>query len=379
MRPSALLAVSLLATSCQLDTDYFDDYRGVNLLENWDFGTGRWSLDAESEFMTWEPVSGQGYEGHQGYRLEIKNLVPNGDFGDEALTPDSGPIATVPTNWTLDGGTVEYGSVHDTVSLSGRSLRWKAAAGGDTLRIDLATALGAAWKPSTSYRVRFDFANLGATGLLNVNLVETYPNPLSDGSLAEGGGMWDQTNLTIGVVSSISKRFTQPASTEPRSLVWGPLTGAGVSDVAIDNLRVFLDAGNRSVTASLPSLDSGTLTLLPGEKTGMYRFTVWVKDDPEAGDNNRFAAQAVSIRVVARVKSGTGSPSPGLFVRPQGGWSDWTPLRLDLGFDFVDDDADLGGQPALTISVAPTVLGTDVAGADVGAVLVSHPVLTFNP
>jgi len=381
MRLSAFLLAPLLVAGCTLDTDYFGEYRGVNLLENWDFGSGRWALDVGDEFMTWEPVPGEAHEGHPGYRLEIKNLVPNGDFEDEAITPDSAPSNAVPTNWSLTGGTVEYGASHDSVSLTGRALRWKASAGGNALLLNLGTALGSAWVPSTSYpyRVRFDFADLGSSGILNINLVKEFPHPLGDGSLAEGEGKWDQTNLVGKTVYSFSKQFTQPSNLEDRYLVWGPLNGAEATNVVLDNVRVFLDAGSRAATATLPSLDSGTLTLLPGEKTGMYQFTVWVKDDPGAGDNNRFQAAAVSITLRAAVKSGTGSPSPGVFQRPAGGWSDWTPLTMDFGFDFVGSDVDLGGQPALTVSLSPMELGTDVESADVGSLLVSHPTLTFNP
>lgn len=373
--PVCVLAVVLVG--CTLDTDYFSEYRGTNILGNWDFDTGNWDLEVGPEFMTWEPA-GEAHEGHQAYRLEIKNLIPNGDFEDEGLTPDSGPSTTVPTNWSRLGGTVTFAATHDTVSLTGRSMRWEAP-GGSSLLLDLGAAIGAAWQSSNSYRVRFDFAELGATGLVNINLVETFPEELGEFALAEGNGKWGQTSLQKATVYGFSKKFDQAEDLKPRSLVWGALKGSEATDVAIDNLRVFLDAGQRMVTTKLPSLDSGTLTLLPGEKPGMYQLTVWVKDDPSAGDSNRFVATVVSIKVEATVKSGTGSPSPGVFERPIGGWTVWTALTMEFGFDFVSDDDDLAGQPALTINITPMRLGETSEEADVGSVLVAHPTLTFNP
>lgn len=384
MRSPAFVLFALLLAGCTLDTDYFREYRGTNLLGNWDFDTGQWALDVGTEFMTWEPVSGESHEGHLAYRLEIKNLVSNGDFEDEAITPDAGALTVVPTNWTLTGGTVAFGPTHgtgsETVGITGRSMRWTANSGGNALGLDLGAALGVAWQPSTSYRVRFDFADLGESGgVIEVNLVKTYPDPLGNPLVALEGGDWKQSQLTRLTKYSLSEQFIQPSILEDRSLVWGPLDGAGATDVVLDNLRVFLDAGSRSVATALPSLDSGTLTLLPGSKAGMYQLTVWVKDDPTAGDNNRFAASAVSIKVEGAVKSGTGSPSPRVFERPDGGWTDWTALTMDFGFDFVSDDDDLGAQPALSINITPMKLGETVEQADVGSVLVAHPTLTFNP
>lgn len=368
-------ALAVVLAGCTLDTDYFSEYRGTNLLGNWGFDTGNWDLEVGTEFMTWEPT-GEAHDGHPAYRLEIKNLIPNGDFEDESVTPDSGPSTTVPTNWSRLGGAVTFAATHDSVSLTGRSMRWEAP-GGSSLLLDLGAAIGAAWQPSNSYRVRFDFAELGATGLVNINLVETFPESLGQETLAEVGGRWAQTSLQKAVVYGFSKKFDQPETLENRFLVWGALKGSEATDMMVDNVRVFLDTGNRSVATSLPSLDSGTLTLLPGEKPGMYRFTLWVKDDATA--NNRFQATKVSISVVAAVKSGSGTPSPVVFERPSGGWSTWTALTMDFGFDFVSDDDDLEGQPALAINITPMGLGTDAEAADVGSILVAHPTLTFNP
>ncbi len=84
-----LSAATLLAASCTLDTDYFSEYRDTNLLGNYDFGAaGQWALAPNttgnpSDYMRWEDAATPGPDGvSPGYRLEIKNLIPNGDFED---------------------------------------------------------------------------------------------------------------------------------------------------------------------------------------------------------------------------------------------------------------------------------------------------------
>jgi hypothetical protein len=345
------------------------------------------------------------------YRLEVKNLIPNGDFEDAALTPPGS--TSVPTYWKAVGyqnsaaqpPTIAFGPTPSptgsTVGIDHIAMGWKAGANGDQLQVELETAatqngtVPTAWTTGY-YRFRADFIEV-ATDKSSVPLFlyTAGETQVTDVSLVENGGDWTVlTKTSSGTpdntsVFSVSRKLLVKgnSTSDPAVLAFGPSSNVGgVYSAVIDNVRMVPDDYRTLwAAASLPSLNSGTLTLLPGSKVGMYTFTVQVRDDPTASTAsnprsslNRFEPNGLTIQLQAYTKSGLQTLN--LFTpRPTGGWTTWTTVQFQLGFDFVDADSDLpSGTPALKILLAPADL-SQVGTADAGSLLVSQPVLTFNP
>lgn len=428
---SLLAALSLLG--CTLNTDYFGEYRGVNLLGNYDFdatdgGTPKWgtttlgldpAFPAADPFMRWHRIgasavvsdnvadasAGTPTVGPDGvspaFRLEVRNLVPNGDF-ESSTTPEGGNVAESWWSLTDIGGTsmgspgVTFTSTPTTIT--DRGMIWVSTQNGDQLRLDLRNTVfpvGAsppAFWFASGYRFRLDLINNKDTGQVGISLLGS-DSGAGTNNLFQSRSDWtvptqnpDLSSNTTDVFSA-SESFFFPAQTLPtdpipdRIVAFGALRATDTPpDVMIDNLRLLPDRDSLSVKASLTSLSSGTLQLLPGSKDGMYNLIVSIMDDPLAGSNNRFFAKVFSMKVNIREKGGTRRLPPMTFIRPATGWSSWTTVTFPFGADFVDRDSDLGGTPALEVFFSPTYLSPlPASGVDVGTILISRPVLTFNP
>jgi len=387
MRPVPLLALSsalaaFLIGGCTLNTDYFKEYRGTNLLSAWNFGDHDpqhpanlgWQTSVDPAFVTWQTTTDVSAppEGGPVYRLEANNLIPDGDFEAE---PAPSTVFIGPTNWTATGSSSTNFAVnhsHGTgVTLTGTSLWWQAQNSGETLTLDLTAATNSwpalsppLWPQSPKYRLRINYVNTGTNGQVPLSLLE------------DSTGAWF---LTRDNDSPLSPREFSDSFLEgtQRTLVIG---ATGSFSAILDNVRLVPDDGDvpLSVKATLPSLDSTSLRLLPGSKVGMYTFSFQVHEDPQAGANNHFAAKAVTVRLVAKVKSGTGHPDPTV-IRNDGTWNQWTTIETKFGFDFVNADGDQTG-PALTIEIFPCdIRDGNLGGVDTGTILVANPVLTFNP
>lgn len=420
-----LLSILLLA-GCKLNTDYFGEYRGLNLLKDYDFddveadgATPKWQLATSDAFMTWERIGVSGDPrdaatptvGPDGvspvYRLEIKNLIPNGDFEDATVTADG--QTTLPAFWSMENfssvpktSTVVFGSAPKpegpdglSGSISGRSLGWAATDSGDQLRLNLRNAALSlhpeAWS-ATTYRLHCQLINVKDQKTdIAVFLYNQSGTPLlsipGGGLLAGGNGDWtilttladEKTadNASVFPLTNFLVANTNAPDTQPKE---GQIVAFGRQDgtdaIVLDNVRLVPDNQTLGVQTRFPRLDSGAAPLLPGTKPGMYVFTIWLRNDPTAGTLNRFEPVDVAIRLKGTVKTGTAFTSaPGL--RPVGGWPEWTKLTFKMGFDFVNLNSELNGQPALEITLSPT--SGNIGESDVGSLLVSQPELTFNP
>jgi hypothetical protein len=408
MRALALLgtATLLFVAGCSLNTDYFSDYRGKNILGNSGFAVaGKWALTANTNtsdpaynptpanFMNWAAASDLGAQGlttgpdgSAAYRLEIMNLIPDGDFeagGDTgtgfaesfwAYNQSSGPGSTdIAWNTTgVDGNSVP-------MSINNNTLAFGNLSNIDQLTLTLSNAVSAAlWARGGSYQFRFDFYNGSALATLPL----TFTTPTSTAN-------WNQVNLAQGFSSvttqyHASEFFTVGAS--PTGTYTVTINNTSNNFLGyFDNVRMMNAAIDPTVLLSFSSLSSGTAQLLPGTKAGAYTMSVYVHDDPTAVQGaanhspNRFNPSGLTITVTAAVKSGTGTYQQ-FFPRPSTGWTSWTQLTMNMGFDFVDTDSQLGGSPALTVKLSPTnTVDESTNGRDVGSILVAEPVLLYNP
>jgi len=396
------LALLVLSASCTLNTDYFTEYRGVNLLGNYDFDalksdgvTPKWSLATSTDFMVWAPVVDADRPTEAVYRLEIKNLIPNGDFEDAAVTPDAAPSA-LPSGWTttfwtgaaptspavINFGASPSNTIHKGTVNGSRALGWDSGGTGNQLRVALRSQVVAtAWLP-IGYLFRVELINVGTGAAVGMTLYGDTGNTVPPDTMFNAPDWTVNTvksdNTTDNTsVYSVVRPFLLEDSADDRYVAFGPNSATGTNAAVLDNVRLLPRSESLVVSASFDTLASGVKPLLPGSKVGMYIFTVDVKDDPAAGSLNHFQPKVFTILVQTSEKNGvkTYSPQPEI-SRPAGGWPTWTTITLSFGSDFVNRDSDLVG-PALKISLSPTVSNT--GDVDVGTILVSRPKLTFNP
>jgi hypothetical protein len=428
MRARAVLAIACVLTlaGCKLNTDYFKDYRGKNLLANWDFGAldassnPKWALESysdyatststdydatytTSDYMSWATASDlngvlDSTSGHYlnvgpngtspAYRLEIKNLFNDGDFESASNN------ATISDSWWSPQGSATAlvynglftsqidASLHPS-PISNQSMFFSGPAGSE-MTLTLSTSSVPLWNRPGSYRFRFDYRYFGTSQTFHAALT---PATNTD---AENTGAWDATGLTNQSTSivSFSHYFSLSASSASRTLTLG--SASSQDEAVIDNVRVVHNDIPPYVTMSFSSLKSGTLQLLPGTKSGDYKLTFYVHDDPTADQTggsgiahtaNRLNPSGITVQVTAAVQSGSTGTYVHFIDRPSGGWPKWTQLSFPMGFNFVNSDADIpSGTSALKIEIAPTnTVNLSTDGKDVGSVLIAQPSFTYNP
>lgn len=386
-----MVVVALTLASCSLNTDYFSDYNNVNLLSNWDFtsstaGTPNWALTSDTittdstynpnptDYMNWTDLgagTGPTTNSHA-YRLEIKNLIPNGDF--------SAPLSS----WSISGtGTAtEVSSAvaqnNTSVTLGVPALNWKSSLSTDTLSLNLNSALGNSsissqplWR-SGQYNLQMTFIDLFTSTPCQLNFVPTtgitttwtYPNS----GLSNTNYPIQHLNALNSPGASVSNLVSYSGAND--ALVF--TTTNNTQNILFSGLQLVRSDLPLSVSTSLPSLTSGTLQLIPGT----YQFIVWVKDDSTAGTANRFAATGLTIKITAATQPGNNGTFEAFF--PDTGWSSWTQLTLPLGtVDFVDYDSQHTGSPALTIALSPTNTYNDSPSLAAGSLWVASPTLQF--
>ena len=434
------VAFLLLLSSCDFDLinwvgkqvglpdDYFPEYLDKNLLDNYDFtagvleGSPKWALapTTTSDYMTWEVPTEAGVPKvyidpatlaeSPVYRLEIKNLLPNGDFEEETdgATTFARPLfwkllqeGTIPNRLTFNTEFTTLGSItlptltadDPKRQLNHRAFWWDSNAGGNRLQLELDTALGTLWVPG-SYQFRMDLINTTSGTSFNLYLMADSTTLLTDNTGAEKTGTWTvqtPTDTKKVLVNQISQNFTLDANVPSRLVNFGnpSVDGTAAFQGIIDNVRLIRADQESWVKAEFASLTSGSLKLLPGSQPGAYTFHLLVRDDDTADQSssqpsgathapNRFYPQGLFVRLTAKVNSQTASYTM-FFARPDAGWPNWEPLKMSLGFDFVTSDADLAGEPALRMELSPTnMIDQSSQGRDAGSLLLARPQLVFH-
>ncbi len=422
------VAALLLVSSCDFDLinwvgkqvglpdDYFPEYLDKNLLENYGFeatdgeGSSKWTKTTTDAYMSWEVPTEPGVPTTftdlvtsvttPVYRLEIKNLIPNGDFEEElvgatalarsfwvprkAPTTSSDNLILVATSFTSVGTVTNL--VGDPRVLNNKAVGWDSNGNGNRLQLNLKEAAGNLWTVG-SYRVRMDLINVTGGSGFELHLMVDESTTLGNVLDAQDSGNWVLTTATDArTVFSVSKAFTVDDSLPNRVLNFGNDSPDATTSFKgiFDNVRLVRADQECWARTDFPSLSSGSLKLLPGSKVGAYTLALTVRDDATAEQTsaghvkNRFFPQGLTVRLTAQVNSGTGTYLK-FFPRPAEGWADWTALEMELGFDFKVNDADLGTEPALRIEISPTN-NVDVStdGRDAGSLLVTQPVLEFH-
>ena len=379
---AAALVVLALFAGCSLN-DNFSAYRSVNLISSQGFSvSGSWTPDdTTGTYMGFAAVPATSAGSLTGlpaadqssiYRLEIKNLMPDGDFSIDAN-------GSTPTDWSSTGtstATVTTSGINGNsllITVGSTSSSWSSY----TLSAVNSLADGAIAANGT-YRLQYDF-QLSQSAIL--------PSSYDNGSTPYI--FWSTRTFGTGVqnfplTSSSSPEISGQAGSS--YLTFGNLPGAPTTatpTVLLDNIRIVrsdkplelrLNVPYRDPTGSRPDLISGD-----------YRFTIYVKSDPTntltgtSPQANRFPATAVSLGVNSVINGAAvnnGAPSVHYSTGSDAinNWNSWTPITCDAGVIQISPPAN-PASTVLQLSISPTDLVSILNGPTAGSILIAGPQL----
>ncbi len=309
-----ILAIFLLATGCE-EPDFFGEYSGKNFLPSDSLGPdGNWQLMPDYTFeegtlaknyMGFSPKDGElGPRGGPVYRLEIKNLLRNGDFEDPAIDDV----------W-LTNGTKSYIPSTAPLALEGRSLKYNVNKD-QMLYFNCPKALinEKCYLYDKSYLFSYDY-RCGETqkSYFLLNSADSSAGPSKteitgssyrftayggqNGQQEEPSTKNSNTFPPLDILKAQSQRINNfttkmPASGNINRFIFFP----GASQVAvIDNFKLIRDTEgpfDLRLRLKLSLNDNNGLKLIPG----YYRFSLWVK---EAGTLplNTFYADRIELGI----------------------------------------------------------------------------------
>ena len=351
--------------NCNLDTSY-DDIINRNLipdgtLDQWSStNTGSMAGDTglDETYITYEQVSeNDGYSNSSSYRLELKNLVPNGDFETGSINTDTWDDGNT-TPSVINGN--QYGSI------VGNRLSYDFNAT-NYISFDLNDLTDSAF-PSTRYRIRFNFRAQG-------KVLYDFNNNVDISFLIDPEQDWSETYDTTTTATfptkSINSIITHPANDIGYFSVGSPvLTSTPGQAGTIDNLSIVRADGNYGVSFQIEeSITSEGIELLPGT----YRFSIHVKNEDKdnitPNTNNRFAGDYVELKIEGPTSNSSTNVNRAVFEEPSD-WTDWTQLSV------VSASIRPGeGELPITLTVLPYFSGDRYSGS----ILISSPTLEFIP
>lgn len=418
----------LLLAACTLDTEYFKDYKDVNLIGNrplsrsgtYTDGTFWWGTgtDPDSDSSTDNdplmgfqemtatipgPLNPEVPSATPVYRLEIKNLIPNGDFTsalDTTLWTESGPRLLPLEIRSSEYTPVPQVSAQDYFRpvTDGNPALWLNVGVNDVVSLDLrplVTALEAAYGESLtgSFSLRWNFR---AYNSLIFNLGEIWSGsgpeivqPVTVNMNTFGQSGPDAALPVVGTIPSGNNPFPFPIDTaSPFTLNFdGRLENP--QNIVMDDLRMVYGETTDLVRSPwlelrIPRLEDAALKLLPGK---LYKFSIWVKNEAPADltplTPNAYPATHLSVKIEYMDSEFT-LRTPETRVFPAGSaWDNWTRLDVDLKdantlqFPADYNPADHGGRPVLKILLSPTDQ-TNMNTPDAGRLLLAYPSFIFR-
>jgi len=380
----AAAALALLMSACEPVNPY-PEYVGINILESRGVTAatgGAGYLDGSLpgfafDYIELTELGAAEYGTSVGlpagapvFRLEVLNLLPDGDF--EASTvganPDGAPWVQngTPTLFEVNddvvGGVPGFGTNNylefDVAPLN-------------TGALDLDAHLADGLVGSGVYHIQFEIVRNTPTSILTLDYGEGTTSYLEDDSLS-----WtfetpseEQTDTPVrrfptrgDEVFNGPGTFYASAAGTGSLYVGSPEEVFAASAGYVDNIRI----GRLDIlphwALPLPAVATDGLELVPGT----YRFRVWVKSEvdtqitPEPDGWNRFRAGQITIganNVFTTYRQG------------DFGWDSNT--WAELTYEFTLTPQEITQTPALTIQITPSSLDTPA----VGSILISEPVL----
>ncbi|MBT3274795.1 MAG: hypothetical protein HN368_16685 [Spirochaetales bacterium] len=364
-----IFAAFLLFAACEQDP-ILTEYDGINLIANSGFANG-WVLDTGTEYMLFEEVTDIGEQlalglpvgiaGEAVYRLEIRNLVPDGDFESTA----AGFLPSL--DWSaVDGGsgTISGGVSSAYAATGSRSLYFSLDEPEDVISYSLA-GLTDFYPADAKYILRFDLiADVArilrfyfpSSGLVDLRTAEITPEDVFE---------------TVAFPDAFELATSTFTSTGPVDFFY--ITDR-VQSGYIDNLRITRRDEPLHLRLPLTWFDTDRPTGSGGESlnlvSGYYEFAVWVKEDPSVGTGaapNRFSTDNLTIGINESSSVYTEAPT----VLDLSEWVQITQI-LWLQIDAPADPADT--TPIIELVISPTdILNT--GSLDVGSICMVNPEL----
>ncbi len=401
--------VGIALVGCPDPVDW-SDYTDVNLIAARDFdavdsdGNALWyfsegltiATEGAADFVTWEVVGADVYgslpSGVTGavYRLEVNNLLRNGDFEDADLAATGWIEHDHPAD-NPDGPTIGHTTSGPLAGSGSLSINFFAAE--DRYYIDLAAALAGVSDENVDYAYHLDFKMPVNTIGIEINNGITV-DVQSQWQITRGEGQSEMVvyqypgaGLTSPAMFSKTNEFVLGSNTSWKLWSFGGLDALAQERIEglFDNLRIVRADQGHYVRLPVPyrdSLDTARPPLISG---GTYTISVWVKPDPTAGTNNRIPARLFSAGLDTSVANSAITPGKSVTVFTAGpenleALTDWRQLSFAVDGSTVDVTAATGDNDVLfdvVLEVGRFAGGSEYA--DAGSILVSGPRLEWSP
>jgi len=338
------LLVVLSLSSCPMGTS-FSDLEGINLLSTDEQAFTGWVIDYSKtvsyDYLTFENSAEAGPAGAPSvHRMEIVNLVPNGDFFDGSTLADWVPTGAAPS---ISGGRLIYN-----------------IATGDSIVYNIGTEIFDSLISDGIYNIRFNFISntTGSSGFQYSSPVTAWPLSVTNTSLIY--------QFPEDFSSDADNSFTPHLTTNEFQIG----TGETMSG-SLDNFRIARTDIESCIFINIPvtSVDRPDLV------SGTYRFTVYVKNDPGATTTpvqNRMPASSVCLGIYSSENASVSSKNE-VSYGASSAWLDWTPYSV-TGHIQIDE----GAETALRLRISPTDTLRGSYGRDVGSLLISAPSLEYS-
>jgi hypothetical protein len=348
----------ILYISCDQDPTILTEYEGVNLIANKGFDSGDWVPDQGSTYMNFEEVAGVALPADVAdsavYRLEIRNLVEDGDF--EQSTVGLAPVAA----WSTSGITPDPADDEPVIEVAeisdfdGKCLDFDVPSPNKAVEFDLGSILDG-YQQSKSYILRFDFKP--DSEALYFYYFPTYDSDDYFTDLHTA----DAKEITVydfpADFEITTSEFTSTGSADAFYITEAPQSGY------IDNFRIVRTDIPLRIRITLPWADTGRPDELP-LVSGWYEFSLWVRSDTVAADN-RFESHDVTIGVENDIAV---FPDRGTPLDMNG----WARISM-VAFVQIDAPED-PSEHVLELSVSSTDLKY-ANSRDVGSLLIAAPAL----
>ncbi|MDC7226536.1 MAG: hypothetical protein PQJ61_07205 [Spirochaetales bacterium] len=354
------------------DFDYFTEYDDVNLIGHTLLSD--WATTQNTTYMTYESVA-SATAGTSGlpdssaliYRLEINNLVPDGDFEVGPDLATSGWTAVLTTGTALlDSGPHE---------LDGNAIYFDLS-NTEYIEYDLSQMADGPVDDSL-YVFRFSLQG-SATGNYYFEISET-STPIIN--------QFTPYIPNSGTNEQLAVPFDFNELTTPEFLIYdwenqvfriNFETDGKVQEGYFDNFRIVKSDQTHYLQTELTVYDSNRTDELP-LISGTYRFSVYVKADPElASRPNSFDTDSVMLMVESLdPDSLTDATSMQSFdAEDYDDFTDWTEIYMDVTLQI--DETEDTEEAVIRLTVSPT---NSIGGAltmDAGSILISTPSLKFS-
>jgi len=402
-------AMALLTLTCKAP-DLFSEYDGQSILSTTSLQDDNWQLMPDysfeagttaDDYMDYSKVSSNGGpNAGPVYRLEIKNLLKNGDFETGTTAPW--------TTYNISTGTVSIiNSAPDPV-IDNNTVQFKMGAEEWTyIKMSNAFNSGGTYIPSKSYFFKYDYRTFSPVNFFFVPQWDTVSvdpqlgdyrlytsyggaNGSSDSPSETNRNTYPPLDPTV-VYTKILNIFTASATGTDDTLA---LTGFNQNGY-FDNFRIVRSPeGNFDLKLRLkmninhrPDID-----IIPG----YYKFSVWVKQEDVSSRANVFQADRVELGIQAydavnnknvsdyKVFYQTQPLSDLYSQEPGGGFSgDWSSgwVQLVLASQFTFQVPDISADPVMELTISPSNPGIKDKSWNrltAGSILISEPVLEYS-